>query len=162
MYIYKRIIYSSLFLLSFNIYGSSFSELEYVFSHESSTTSHHRYGGLLTMSLLNQTGHKLDQYRILMMVKKDLFLPFTPSNVIEQVWRISGEESEVVLPLMNLDFSLVVYRGHFDDKICDREVMESDSSNQVYFLQGEEVDPQTRSIRLKVNYESPRLIQSDL
>lgn len=161
MYTYKRIIYSCLLLLNSNIYGASSPELDYVFSHESSTTPHYRYGGLLTMSLFNQTGHTLDQYRILMMVKKDPFLPFVPSNVIEQVWRISGEESEVVLPLMNLDFSLVIYRGDFNDERCDREVMESDSSNQVYLLQGEEVDPQTRSIRLKVNYESPRLIQAD-
>ncbi len=162
MYIYKRIVYGSLFLLNFNIYGSSFSELEYVFSHESSTTPHHRYGSLLTMSLLNQVGYALDQYRILMTVKKDPFLPFVPSNVTEHVLRFSADESEIVLPLMSSHFSLVIYKGDFKDEICDREVMKLESSKLVYLLQGEEVDPQTLSIRLKVNYESPPLIQSDL
>lgn len=114
------------------------------------------------MILLNQTGYNLDQYRIFMMVKKDPFHPFVPSNVVEQVWRISADESEVVLPLMNLEFSLVIYKGDFNDESCDREIMESDSSHQIYLLQGEEVDPQTRSIRLMVNYESPRLTQTDL
>jgi hypothetical protein len=152
----------SLFLLSSNICAASIDHTGYVFSHESSTTPHHRYSGMLTMSLLNQTGYSLDQFRIFVVVKKDPFQPFIPSNVIEQIWRLSADESEVVLPIMNLDFSLVIYKGDFSDDLCDRDVIEDNSSQQVYLIHGEEIDPQTQSIRLSVTYEAPRLIHNGL
>jgi hypothetical protein len=85
------------------------------------------------------------------MMKKDPFQPFIPSNVMEHMWRMSADKTEVVLPLMNLDFSLAIYKGDFRDERCDREVMEATSSKQVYLLDGAELNPQTQLIRLRVN-----------
>jgi hypothetical protein len=146
----------SLFIICSNICAATAHDSGYVFSHETSSTPHERYGGMLTMSLLNQTGYNLDQFRIFVVVKKDPFQPYIPSNVLEYIWRMSADESEVVLPIMNLDFSLMIFWGDFNDEHCDREVIEASNSKQVYFIHGEEVDPQTQWIRLSVNYEFPR------
>ncbi len=107
-----------------------------------------RLPGLLSVSLLNATGHSLSNYRIVAMVKKNIREPFTPGNVTEHLWRFVAEGDEVVLPLLNLGFTLVIYRGDFDDVKPDRDVIDSDTSEHVFMLDGDEIDVDVRSLRL--------------
>lgn len=69
----------------------------------------------------------------------------------EHLWRFVGESDEVVLPLRNLGFMLVIYRGEFDDIQPDRDIIDSDNSKQVFLLDGEELDPFVQSLRLIVH-----------
>lgn len=115
---------------------------------EKFTEYHPRLPGLLSISLLNATGHSLSNYRIIAMVRKNIHEPFVPGNVTESVWRFVAESDEVVLPLLNLAFTLVIYRGGFDDIKPDRDVIDSDTSEHVFMLDGEELDVDVRSLRL--------------
>ena len=120
------------------------------FSVEEFTEYHSRLPGLLSISLLNATGHSLSNYRIIAMVKKNIHEPFVPGNVTESVWRFVADDAEVVLPLLNLAFTLVIYRGDFDGVKPDRDVIDSDTSEPVFMLDGEELDSSVKALRLIV------------
>lgn len=121
------------------------------FSVEPSTEYHPRFNGLLSLSLVNATRNSLSNYRIVAMVKKNIHEPFTPGNVTEHLWSFVAESDEVVLPLLNLGFTLVIYRGCFDDVTPDRDVIDNENSEQVFMLDGEELDQSIQSLRLIVH-----------
>ncbi len=118
------------------------------FSVELLTEYHPRFNGLLSLSLVNATRNSLSDYRIVAMVKKNIHEPFTPGNVAEHLWSFVDDSEEVVLPLLNLGFTLVIYRGDFDDVRSDRDVIDNDNSEQMFMLDGEELDQSIQSLRL--------------
>ncbi|MBH1989911.1 MAG: hypothetical protein I8H80_01900 [Alphaproteobacteria bacterium] len=118
------------------------------FAVEKFTEYHPRLPGLLSISLLNATGDSLSNYRIIAMIKKNIHESFVPGNVTESVWRFVADDAEVVLPLLNLAFTLVIYRGDFDGVKPDRDVIDSDTSEHVFMLDGEELDISARALRL--------------
>lgn len=121
------------------------------FSVEHLTEYHPRFNGLLSLSLVNASRNSLSNYRIVAMVKKNIHEPFTPGNVTEHLWSFIAESDEVVLPLLNLGFTLVIYRGDFDDVRSDRDVIDNDNSEQVFMLDGEEINQSIQSLRLIVH-----------
>lgn len=118
---------------------------------EFSNNFHTRYGNLLTLSFQNQTGHSLNEYRILALQLIDTNEPYVPGNVVEHMWNFVGDADEIAIPLSNLAFTLAVYKGQFDGTISDRDVIEHKETKQVFMWDAEGIDLNVKSMRLVVH-----------
>jgi hypothetical protein len=152
--LYRNVLYSGIiFLTSFSsVFAADLQgELRRAsgpkFSVEYSFEFHPKLDGFLSISLKNATQNSLNNYRIVAMVKKDIQGFFVPGNITEHVWRFVAEDDEVVLPLRNLGFTLVIYRGDFDGDILGFEAIDK---KMVFMLDGDEIDQSVQSLRLIV------------
>lgn len=152
--LYRNVLYSGIiFLTSFSnvfaadLQGEFMASSDPIFSVEHSFEFHPRLNGLLSISLKNATQNSLNNYRIAAMVKKNIHEPFTPGNITEHVWKFVAEDDEVVLPLSNLGFTLVIYQGDFDGDAPDCEAVDK---KIVFMFDGEELDQSVQSLRLTV------------
>ncbi len=114
------------------------------------STLNERFPLEYTLSMQNLTQNSLDSYRVLMVVKRNQFLPFTPDNVHEYILRFSGTDDHVHLPLGGTEFALAVYKGSFCDDRDDREVLEQADTQHILHFDGQEMEPFTGSVVLTV------------
>jgi hypothetical protein len=101
--------------------------LEQNFSMEFYSEYHPRFKGELSITFVNRTQKSLSDYRILLMVKKNILEPFTPANTTEHILRFVDGSDEVTLPLRNLGFTLMVCQDDFDENTTDWDVKNSKS-----------------------------------
>lgn len=106
-------------------------------------------GDHLTFTLHNLTGDSLENFRLLMMFKKDTDLPFTPENVTQAIWRFVSSDATVILPMPHMAFSGVIYRASFDDETHDLDTIAT-SGEMVISIDGESLEPNTHTITLTV------------
>jgi FtsP/CotA-like multicopper oxidase with cupredoxin domain len=95
------------------------------------------------------TGDSLEEFRLLMMFKKDQTLPFTPDNVTQAIWRFVSSDDTVTLPMPHMAFSGVIYRASFDDDTHDLDTIAT-SGEMMFSIDGESLEPNTHTITLTV------------